>query len=247
MIGQVDTAPDDPTPDMPGEGVGTPNDGDREAHRAVAPSAAVFAHGPARRRIAVAFVAVALISGAIWALQSGALPLPGRASGTAGEGFVTFGSQGIKLGAAGSAAPKIGEPAPEFTLLDTNGNVVRLSNFRGKTVVVNFWATWCSPCRQEFPELVRTYDRQAGRGLVVLGVDLQEGPKVVREFADEFSARFPIVIDAKGDVAKQYRLLGLPTTMFIDTAGVIRGQHVGVLTSQILTKKLAEADFTEAR
>jgi cytochrome c biogenesis protein CcmG/thiol:disulfide interchange protein DsbE len=114
-------------------------------------------------------------------------------------------------------------------------------------VVMNFWATWCSPCRKEFPALVTLYSGNADRGLVVLGVDLQESPEIVGRFADEFGATFPIVIDRKGDVAAQYRLLGLPLTMFIDSSGILRAQHVGVLTEEILEEKLADAFFTIER
>lgn len=214
-----------------------------------------------RRRIALLLAritAIGLIGATIWYLQfKPALPFLGgsgagngssASDGTSqGAGFVTFGSKGIKLGAASGAAPKIGEVAPEFTLLDVNGKPTGLSDFRGKTVVMNFWATWCPPCRKEFPELVKLHDRNVDRGLVVLGVDLQESPDIVRNFLNEFGANYPVVIDTKGDVASQYRLLGLPTTYFIDGEGVIRAQHVGLLTEDILTKKLGETGFIVAR
>jgi thiol-disulfide isomerase/thioredoxin len=109
---------------------------------------------------------------------------------------------------------------------------------------MNFWATWCPPCRKEFPELVRLYGDNADRGLVVLGLDVQESPEIVRRFAAEFGATFPIVIDQKGDVSAQYRLRGLPTSLFIDDQGVLRAQHIGELTKEILGKKLGEAGFT---
>lgn len=207
---------------------------------------------PSRRLLVVRLTMLALIGLAIWYLQaSPTLPFAGRSGGGAAQdgattGFVTFGSQGIKLGAAGGTAAKIGEPAPEFTLLDSGGNVVRLSDFRGKTVVMNFWATWCSPCRKEFPELIKLYNRNVDRGLVVLGVDLQESPDIVRSFLNEFGATYPVVIDTKGDVAARYRLLGLPTTYFIDGDGIVRAQHVGELTEAILAKKLGETGFTTA-
>lgn len=214
---------------------------------------------PARRawrRWPVSLGALLLIGVAIWYLQRGSA-MPSSSpdgsgdvvqdrSAAAGGGFVSFQSQGVKLGAAGGAAPKIGRAAPEFTLLAPDGGVVRLSDFRGKTVVLNFWATWCAPCRQEFPELVRLYKRNADQGLVVLGVDLQESPAIVRAFTDEFSASFPTAIDRKGDVGSQYRLLGLPTTLFIDTEGVVRAQHTGVLAQKVLRTKLAETSFSMA-
>ena len=244
----------------------------REAHALEQPGAAVsgdaydertpepISHGAAPghqqtrpwRRWAMQLVVLSLIGTAIWYLQSGRGLLWRASAGDApaqesdGTGFISFGSRGIKLGTAGGPAPKLGEFAPDFTLLDLYGNPVSLSDFRGKTVVINFWATWCPPCRKEFPQLVQLSVRNADRGLVVLGVDLQEHPDIVRGFVDGFGASFPIVIDTTGDVAARYRLLGLPATFVVDREGVIRGQHVGELTEDILAKKLRDAGFTLA-
>jgi peroxiredoxin len=207
---------------------------------------------PHRRalRLAVRLAALALIAAAIWYLQSGGnLPFAGTtgdrdtAPDVGSDSFVSFRSQGIKLGAAAGSAPAIGDAAPDFALLDPTGTIVRLSDFRGRTVVLNFWATWCRPCRKEFPDLVRLYERNAGRGLVVLGVNLQENPGIVAGFAAEFGAKFPIVIDTAGDVARRYRVLGLPETAFIDSQGVLRAKHIGLLTEEVLAKKLGEAGF----
>lgn len=221
-------------------------------------SAVVAKPGTDPRRWALTLSVLVVVGAAIWYLESSRGPpfVNGSDAGDAAQsvddipasttGFVSFESRGIKLGAAGGSAPQIGQPAPDFTLLDLEGRPVSLSGFRGSTVLMNFWATWCPPCRKEFPELVRLYDRNAGRGLVVLSVDLQERPEIVRRFAEGFGARFPIVIDQKGDVGGQYRLLGLPTTLFIDADGILRAQHVGVLTEEILKKKLGDARFTMA-
>ncbi|HEV2125705.1 MAG TPA: TlpA disulfide reductase family protein [Chloroflexota bacterium] len=197
------------------------------------------------RRWVTQVVVVVLIGTAIWYLQSGpSLPWetasPNQRQAGSDTGFVSFGSQGIKLGAAKGPAPTIGRAAPDFTLLDLAGTPVSLSDFRGNTVVMNFWATWCPPCRKEFPRLVQLATRHADQGLVVLAVDLQESPEIVRRFVDDFGASFPIVIDIEGDVAARYRLLGLPATFFIDSEGIVRGLHVGELTEAILTKQLSE-------
>lgn len=95
--------------------------------------------------------------------------------------------------------------------------------------------------------LVRLHGDNAGRGRVVPGLDVQESPEIVRRFAAEFGAAFPIVIDQKGDVSGQYRLRGLPTSLFIDDQGVLRAQHIGELTQEILDKKSREAGFNPAK
>jgi thiol-disulfide isomerase/thioredoxin len=98
---------------------------------------------------------------------------------------------------------------------------------RGQPVVLNFWATWCKPCRQEMPRFVEAYDEHANAGLVVVAVNLQEGTGIVRPFAEDYGMDFPIVVDRDGEVGDRYRLLGLPSTYFIDREGVIRSVFTG--------------------
>ena len=135
--------------------------------------------------------------------------------------------------------PGIGKPAPDFALTTPDGDVIRLSDFTGKIVVLNFWATWCTPCRKEFPELVRAHDPSGG--VVVIGVDLQENPSEVLAFAREYGAQYPIVIDTDGSVADSYRLVGLPSTYFIDRAGILRAQQFGQLTQDLIRQRVAAA------
>jgi len=133
------------------------------------------------RRLAIALLSTALIGAAIWWLEAGtALPLFRGSGKTASEaasfssqaGGGLFGAGAGRLGAAAGPAPKIGEAAPDFTLLSLDGTAVRLGELRRKTGVINLWATWCIPCKSAFPELVELYKQQAERGLVVLGVNL---------------------------------------------------------------------------
>ncbi|MHB8376396.1 MAG: TlpA family protein disulfide reductase [Dehalococcoidia bacterium] len=184
---------------------------------------------------------VALTVLLIWALQSGRFPGLGRESAASSQGVQAnfFSLSGQPLGAARGSGPGLERPAPEFALQDLDGRAVRLSDFRGKVVLVNFWATWCPPCRKEFPELVRAYDESGGT-LVVLGVDLQENPDAVRKFAAEYGAKFPIVIDVKASVAEAYRVFGIPSSYFIDQQGVLRDEYFGAMTRKIIADKVAK-------
>jgi len=122
---------------------------------------------------------------------------------------------------------KEGALAPDFLLEGMDDSEVRLSDLRGQPVVLNFWATWCKPCRQEMPRFVEAYHEHAGEGLAVVAVNLQEGKGIVRPFAEDYGMDFPIAVDRDGEVGDQYRLLGLPTTYFIDRKGVIRSIFTG--------------------
>ncbi|HXG36130.1 MAG TPA: TlpA disulfide reductase family protein [Dehalococcoidia bacterium] len=129
--------------------------------------------------------------------------------------------------------PASGKLAPDFLLGTLDEGEVRLSDLRGKAVVLNFWATWCSPCRKEMPQLVGAYERFKGQGLVVLGVNVQEDRDTIGRFASEFGIKFPVPIDRSGEVVDEYRLLGLPTTYFIDRQGVVRGVFRGPFQGNI--------------
>jgi len=125
--------------------------------------------------------------------------------------------------------PQVGKLGPNFLLELLDSGELRLSDLRGKAVVLNFWATWCRPCRREMPQFVEAYDRYRDQGLVIVAVDLQESRGTIGSFVDDFGVEFPVAIDRQGDVADEYRLLGLPTTYFIDRNGVIRSIYRGPL------------------
>ncbi len=124
---------------------------------------------------------------------------------------------------------KFEEPlvAPDFTLKDLKGNQVALKNFKGRVVFLNFWATWCPPCRREMPAMERLYKKLKDRGLVILAVDMQESEKLVKAFMSEFSLSFPALLDRNGDISFLYGMRGLPTTYIIDREGKIVGKAVG--------------------
>ncbi len=127
-----------------------------------------------------------------------------------------------------------GRYAPDFALTDLNGETVRLSDWRGQVVLLNFWASWCVPCRQEMPLLQATHEAYAGDGLVVLAVNMGEERRRVEGFAADLAVTFPVLADEETTVGTLYRVRGAPTTYFIDREGVIRQRYVGPLTSGML-------------
>jgi len=132
--------------------------------------------------------------------------------------------------AATSAEAMVGRAAPDFSLQDSvTGRDVRLSDYRGKTVVLNFWATWCGPCRFEMPALEQAYREHGGADVVVIAVNLRETNDEVAAFRRSLDLTFPMLMDRQGAVYAQYDGRVLPQTFFIDRNGVVRGKHVGGL------------------
>ncbi len=135
----------------------------------------------------------------------------------------------------------IGSPAPDFTLKTLDGGQVRLSDYAGRPVFLNFWASWCGPCRLEMPEIVDAYNTHQGAGLVVLAIDNTQLDVVddVQAFVDEFRLPFPVPLDEKGEAAKAYSILGLPTSVFVDRDGLVQGVNVGPMTAKVIETYLA--------
>lgn len=132
---------------------------------------------------------------------------------------------------------RAGTAAPDVDLKTLSGAPFRLSALKGRPVVMTFWGTWCPPCRQEFPELVEIYRKLHGDGLEVVGVnqfDQEVGMDDVQRFVKEFAPPFPIVIDTRGRFRRAYRLVGLPTTVFVDTTGVIVYVVSGPVSAQAM-------------
>jgi len=119
------------------------------------------------------------------------------------------------------SAPRPGFLAPDFELLTLEGETMRLSELRGKRVVLNFWATWCPPCRSEMPAFERAYQRYQDRGLIIVAVNEAEDPTAVAAFRNELGLTFPILLDSRMEVGEQYRVRFLPTTYFIAPDGTI--------------------------
>ncbi len=137
----------------------------------------------------------------------------------------------------GLQQPKETVEAPDFTLRDLNGNKVQIRDFRGKVVFLNFFATWCVPCRLEMPAMDRLYQANKDKGLLVLAVDLREGVKPVRSFLRELKVSFPALLDEDGSVAYMYGVRPLPTTYLVGRDGKLLWRAYGA----------REWDSTEAR
>ena len=140
------------------------------------------------------------------------------------------------------SAQGLGAVAPDFSLKTLAGDTVTLSHLRGHPVFLNFWATWCKPCRGEMSDIIAAYDAHHTAGLEVVAINLtdQERMKDVRTFVDDLRLPFPVLLDEKGKVRKTYRLRGVPTSVFIDTLGVVRLVNIGPITRENIQRGLAE-------
>jgi thiol-disulfide isomerase/thioredoxin len=125
----------------------------------------------------------------------------------------------------------IGSKAPDFSLLSLEDEMIRLSSFQGKAVMVNFWATWCGPCRLEMP-MIEKFHQDYRDQLVILAVNMQEDERAVHIFANELDLDFYILLDRDSEVSDLFRVKGLPTTYFIDPEGEIAAAHVGALSEE---------------
>jgi cytochrome c biogenesis protein CcmG/thiol:disulfide interchange protein DsbE len=141
--------------------------------------------------------------------------------------------------ATSAPAPVAGAPAPDFTLSDLAGRPVKLSALKGQVVLINFWATWCIPCKQEMPAIQQAYQARTGKGFTVLAVNLNEPAGDVQAYIDNLKLSFPVLLDAGDVVNTLYRVRGYPTSFFVDRAGVVAVEHVGMMTDSQLAENLA--------
>ncbi|GAB4358404.1 MAG: TlpA disulfide reductase family protein [Gammaproteobacteria bacterium] len=133
----------------------------------------------------------------------------------------------LLIGGAAQAALKENSPAPDFALKSRSGPNVRLSELRGQVVMINFWATWCGPCRQEMPLLESLYKRYRKLGFTLLGVNVEENSRPAERFLKDVPVSFPILYDNRNEVSKLYQVSGMPSTVIIDRDGKVRFAHTG--------------------
>ena len=123
-------------------------------------------------------------------------------------------------------SPLVNRPAGTFALTSYSGEPMRLEAYRGRVVVVNFWASWCIPCRDEAPVLQQTYERYRDQGLVVLGVDVNDFRQDARRFMRRYGITYPVVYDGKGSTVGKWGVRGFPETFFVDRSGKLVGERI---------------------
>ena len=151
-------------------------------------------------------------------------------------GLLIFGFLSPKKG-----RPEIGEPAPEFSLTSLDRTEFALGELRGQVVVLNFWASWCSPCREEAPALQAVWQEVQNKGVVFVGVTYHDAESASQEFVDTFGITYENGIDAQGQISRAYGVTAVPETYIIDREGKIAWLHIGALDAEVLSQQIEHA------
>ena len=156
------------------------------------------------------------------------------------EDSIAAEQQGVDLiGVTAKEGLNKGDVAPDFELTTLDGNNIRLSELKGKKVILNFWASWCGPCRDEMPHMQKYYEDFAqDENVEILAVNLTSGDRLknVESFIDDYSLTFPIPMDTKGEIGKTYQAITIPTSYMIDTNGRIQNKIVGPMDESMIKK-----------
>jgi cytochrome c biogenesis protein CcmG/thiol:disulfide interchange protein DsbE len=146
-----------------------------------------------------------------------------------------------------ASGASVGDEAPAFALADLDGKPIRLADLRGRPVIVNFWASWCGPCVDEFPVLQRAADRHAADGLAIVGVVFRDNSEAARGFMARMGATWPAAMDPGEETAERYGIYGPPETFFIDSEGVVVARQIGPLSDEDLDRHLSSLLAKETR
>jgi len=158
--------------------------------------------------------------------------------GLAFMALLAYGLANVKVPTAGSGAMAVDRPAPDFYLALFDGKQISLSQQRGKVVVINFWASWCVPCREEAPILENTSRQYKDKGVVFIGVDIQDSEGAARSYLREFDITYPNGQDLGGRIAIDYGVSGIPVTFFISKAGIVSTRWVGAIKAEPLISEI---------
>ena len=165
------------------------------------------------------------------------LAIAGLVLALAAAGFLI--TQGMKPNEAAAKAPlEKKELAPAFALELMDGNKFDLNGHKGKPILINFFASWCLPCREEMPVLQKIVHEYQPKGVIFLGVAVDDTEKKMKEFIARYGVTFPVGLDKTAEIQKSFGLYGIPTTYFIDKKGVINYFHSGTVTEELLRHEL---------
>ncbi|ERI07666.1 peroxiredoxin family protein [Aneurinibacillus aneurinilyticus] len=193
------------------------------------------------KNVAAILVLLALIGGVLYGTLSGSREADGTQSRSTSDNSTSMNGQALPDYGEKTTAPqaeigvKEGNKAPDFSLETLDGKTMRLSDFRGKTVIMNIWATWCLPCRKEIPDMVAFYEKARKENIEILAVNLTETESSipnVKRFVEGMKMQFPILLDKKSKVAHQYQTTIIPSSFVIDSNGIIRKVVLGPMTKE---------------
>ena len=158
--------------------------------------------------------------------------------------FLAIGVMGTTTATSRSGKELVGKKAPSFVAPKVGGQLVSLENYKNKPLVLNFWASWCPPCRDETPRMERIWRKYEDQGVVILGINVQDGEKEAERYISEFGVTFSNALDLDGSITVDYGVTGLPVTFFIDNDSVVTGRWVGSISEDRLDNWVSNLIFS---